>query len=152
MVVTRLEVLVEEGSMRQALDHLLPKIVPGTPYEIRVFNGKPDLLKKLPDRLRGYASLPALAQTAIVVVVDRDRDDCVELKAKLDLIATDAGLAEALEQVLRRAGHHRGGLRKQAAADDIARHFDVDNNRSVSFQKFRDGVRLLIRGTCHAEA
>ena len=49
------------------------------------------MLVKLPARLRGYASwLPKTWR--IVVVVDRDDEDCKELKAKLERIARDAGL------------------------------------------------------------
>ena len=54
-----LEILVEELSAEYAFAALLPAIVPDTPYEVRVFQGKPDLLKKLPSRLQGYASYPA---------------------------------------------------------------------------------------------
>ncbi len=36
------------------------------------------------------------------------------------------------------------GLRKVAAAEDIAPHMDVENNRAKSFQVFRDGLRRLV--------
>ena len=45
-----LEFLVEEESAETALDNLVPKIVgPNISYNIRVFQGKFDLLKKLPE-------------------------------------------------------------------------------------------------------
>lgn len=54
--------------------------------------GKHNLLKRLPGRLRGYAGwLPP--SWRIIVVVDRDQDDCLQLKADLDRFAADAGLA-----------------------------------------------------------
>jgi hypothetical protein len=87
-----LEILVEERSAERALDVLLPRIVPGVDFQIRVFRGKPDLLKKLPDRLRGYAGWITQAGTGLVVLVDRDDDDCLMLKAGMEKMAADAGL------------------------------------------------------------
>lgn len=84
--------MVEERSTEEALDNLLPRIIGGRcTARIHSFNGKPDLLRKLPDRLRGYRYyLPD--DWLIVVLVDLDADDCHELKARLDVIAADAGL------------------------------------------------------------
>jgi Domain of unknown function (DUF4276) len=55
--------------------------------------------------------------------------------------AITGGTAEMLGRALRRAGYHRGGLPKVAAAARIAREMDVDNNSSHSFTIFRDGLR-----------
>lgn len=76
-----LEVLVEERSAEQALRVLLPRIVPDASFEVRVFQGKVDLLKRLPDRLKGYSTWIARADTCLVVLIDRDDDDCLKLKA-----------------------------------------------------------------------
>jgi hypothetical protein len=93
--VANLEVLVEEPSMQQTLRLLLPKIVPGVSFEVRDFRGKHNLLKVLPARLRGYRSWIDAASTRVVVVVDRDDDDCVELKDQLRRAAEQAGLCTA---------------------------------------------------------
>ena len=87
-----LEFLIEEQSMEVFLKGLLPQVLPeDCKYEFRVFQGKQDLLRKLGNRLHGYRHwLPDGGR--IVVVVDRDNDDCVELKDKLEQEATDAGL------------------------------------------------------------
>lgn len=53
------------------------------------------------------------------------------------------GTWEALELVLQRAGHHRGGLAKVRAAEDIARRMDPSRNRSPSFRVFVDGLRRI---------
>lgn len=90
-----LEVLVEERSAEQALRVLLPRIVPNADFEVRVFQGKTDLLKKLPDRLKGYASWITRADTCLVVLVDRDDDDCLKLKADREQVASAAGLLTA---------------------------------------------------------
>jgi Domain of unknown function (DUF4276) len=85
------EVLVEELSAERALTILLPRIIPDVPFRIRGFQGKDDLLKKLPQRLRGYAAWPGADASRIVVLVDQENDDCAMLRRKLDTIAADAG-------------------------------------------------------------
>lgn len=50
-----IEFLVEELSMKEALQNLLPKILGETiSFDIHPYQGKKDLLAKLPHRLRGY--------------------------------------------------------------------------------------------------
>lgn len=88
-----LEVLVEELSAEQALRMLLPRILGNeVTFELHPFRGKPDLLAKLPDRLRAYAHWINGADTRIVVLVDADRQDCAQLKARLEKVAAEAGL------------------------------------------------------------
>lgn len=103
------EVLVEELSALRALDLLLPRVIPGTQFKIRSFQGKHDLINKLPQRLRGYAAWPGVAVSRIVVLVDQDRDDCVTLRQKLDKIAADAGF--------RASGADRSVLNRIAIAE-----------------------------------
>ena len=91
--MTRLEVLSEELSAEKALDILLPKIVPGTPYKIRQFRGKQSLLTRLPQLLRGYTARLAWEQLKVVMLIDRDSDNCLQLKDRLQRIATESGLA-----------------------------------------------------------
>lgn len=77
--------------MEVALEHLLPKISGEIEYEFRRFQCKDELLHRLPERLEGLASwLPAT--WAVLVVTDRDDDDCSALKARLESIAAKAGL------------------------------------------------------------
>ena len=200
-----IEFLVEEPSAEAALRGLVPKIL-GPDVEFRVirFQGKKDLLNLLPGRLKGYRGwIPA--DWRIVVMVDEDRQDCLELKAKLEKAAGDAGLVtktraaggagfqvlnrisieeleawffgdvealhlaypriprsletkskyrdpdaiqggtwEALERELQGKGYFRGGLAKIEAAKAISAHMDPDQNRSKSFQVFRDGLRDMV--------
>ncbi|MEW6741886.1 MAG: DUF4276 family protein [Planctomycetota bacterium] len=92
MTVERVEVLVEEPSAEAALRLVLPRILGNTSFEVYPHSCKEELLMRLPDRLRGYASwLPD--DWRIVVLVDRDEDDCAELKERLEAIAREAGLA-----------------------------------------------------------
>jgi hypothetical protein len=61
-------------------------------FEVHSHQGKANLLGRLPERLRGYLSwIPETWR--IVVLVDRDDDDCKELKARLEKMAADAGRA-----------------------------------------------------------
>ena len=86
-----LEFFVEEPSAEVALNFLVPKILPGFEFKIYPFRGKGDLIKKLPDRLSAYSKW-ITAENMIVILIDRDSEDCHELKDKLESIATDAGL------------------------------------------------------------
>ncbi len=90
-MLERLIVFVEEPSMEATVEHLLPKLMNDVDFEIRRFQCKDDLLKNLPDRLFGYSTwLPK--NWAILVLVDRDDDDCLALKQKLEDMAENAGL------------------------------------------------------------
>lgn len=92
MTVQHVEVLVEEASTEAALRLLLPKMLgEGITFQIYPSNGKQDLLNNLPKRLRGYqAWLPEAWR--IVVVIDRDDDDCNRLKQTLERMAGQAAL------------------------------------------------------------
>ena len=90
-MLEKLIVMVEEPSMEAALEILLPKMLGEVEFQIIRFQCKDDLLKQLPDRLNGYQSwLPA--SWSIVVLLDRDDDDCKVLKQRLEGMAQQAGL------------------------------------------------------------
>lgn len=78
--------------MEAFLRALLPRLLPtDRSFEVHPFQGKADLLGKLQARLRGYAQwLPD--DWRIVVVVDRDDDDCETLKQRLEEMAAAARL------------------------------------------------------------
>lgn len=88
----RIELLLEEPSAEAALRVLVPRIVGGT-HTVRLhsFQGKDDLLHRLPERLTLYAQRPP-GDWRVVVLVDRDREDCLHLKAQLEAEAARAGL------------------------------------------------------------
>jgi hypothetical protein len=92
MIAAHVEILVEESSAEAALRVLVPKIAPGLSFQVYPYQGKQDLLKKLPQRLRGYAKF-LRHNWHIVVLVDRDADDCRQLKARLEEMASAAGLS-----------------------------------------------------------
>jgi hypothetical protein len=92
MKTERLEILVEEPSMEAFLRALLPRVLgPQVGFQIYPYQCKDDLLGKLSARLQGYANwLPDTWR--IVVVVDRDDDDCAALKQRLEQVAAQAGM------------------------------------------------------------
>lgn len=91
----RIEFVVEEQSAEEALKHLLPRLV-GERARWRVINlgSKYKLLKVLPQRLTAYRQrIHQGEDLRVVVLVDRDNDDCEALKRQLENAAYDAGLA-----------------------------------------------------------
>lgn len=77
--------------MEMALRALLPKMVGSASFEVYPYQGKDDLLARLPERLRGYERwVPDTWR--IVVLVDRDDEDCAKLKAALEKVAAAAKL------------------------------------------------------------
>ena len=92
MKADHLVVMVEEPSMEVFLRQALPRILgEETSFDLHPFQGKQDLMDKLPSRLKGYASwLPD--NSRILVLVDRDDDDCAELKERMDRISRTAHL------------------------------------------------------------
>ncbi len=77
-----------EAFLRACLPRVLDEAVE---FNVYPHQCKEDLLARLPQRLKGYARwLPDTWK--IVVVVDRDDDDCHDLKRRMDEIAVQAGL------------------------------------------------------------
>ena len=90
-MIEHFEILVEEPSAEAALRALLPRFIGDATFEVYPHGGKDDLIAKLPVRLRGYARwLPA--NWRILVLVDRDEEDCVLLKRQLEEIAAAASV------------------------------------------------------------
>ena len=86
------ELLVEEPSMEAFLTEAMPRMLPDeSTFAVHAFHGKGQLLDNLESRLRAYAKwLPAVCK--VVVLVDRDREDCLELKRRVEDMAARAGL------------------------------------------------------------
>lgn len=114
MATAHLEVLVEEPSVEAFLRAFLPRLLPqDRTFQVHAFQGKSDLLGKLEARLRGYAAwLPA--DWRVVVVVDRDDDDCRKLKQQLETVATQVGL-----RTRTRAGNAQWQLVNRVAIEEL---------------------------------
>jgi hypothetical protein len=88
-----IDFFLEEYSAKTMLEILLPKILPAhIDWEIRDFRGKQQLLQKIPALLKSYATWIS-SDHHIVILIDRDQDDCHQLKAKLEQIVAEAGLS-----------------------------------------------------------
>jgi Domain of unknown function (DUF4276) len=90
------EFLLEEPSAEVLLQTLVPRILgPSSTFVLHPFQGKDDLMRKLPNRLRAYKNwLPQVYgdNWAIVVLRDEDRQDRYVIKQRMELIAEQAGL------------------------------------------------------------
>jgi hypothetical protein len=89
--VATIDFIVEEPSVEAFLRAVLPGLLGNVSFNIYPFQGKDQLMDRLPSRLRGYSNwIPE--DHRIVVLIDRDDDDCIQLKGQLEQIALDAGL------------------------------------------------------------
>ena len=86
------EFLVEEESCAEFLRVLAPQLLrTGDTFRLHPFQGKMDLLQKLPLRLSGYANWIE-RDWRIVVLLDCDRDECRDLKRRMEDTAIYVGL------------------------------------------------------------
>lgn len=109
-----IELLVEEASAEAFFQTLLPRLLPqGRTFAVHASQGKADLLKNLTQRLAAYAHwLPD--DWRLFVVVDRDSDDCLDLKRRLEAIARQAGL-----MTRSRAGENRWQLANRIVVEEL---------------------------------
>ena len=82
----KLVFLLEESSMKELLDILLPKILPeGVAFETIPHSGKSDLKKSIPTKLKGWNE----PDVKFVIVHDQDSNDCMLLKQELLKLCED---------------------------------------------------------------
>lgn len=93
--MSRMVFLLEERSMKTLLDNLLPRLMPGISFICIPHEGKQDLEKSIPRKLRAWHE----PETAFVVVRDNDGGDCVALKQKLKTLCKEAGRPDALVRI-----------------------------------------------------
>lgn len=93
--MSRLVFLLEERSMQVLLDGLLPRIMPDLQFLCVPHEGKADLEKSIPRKLRGWRE-PGVR---FVVVRDNDAGDCRALKRRLTDLCAKAGRADTLVRI-----------------------------------------------------
>lgn len=87
-----LYIYLEEASAEAALRSIMPRLLPeGWQTIYAVFQGKDDLLDKLPSRLKVYRHWPP-EQWRVLVLVDRDEAECEVLKERLEQMAVGEDL------------------------------------------------------------
>jgi hypothetical protein len=92
----RLVFMVEEPSMKTLLDELLPRLFPDLEFLCIPHEGKTDLEKSIPRKLRAWT----VPDDRFVVVRDNDGADCLALKARLGRLCQSAGRADTLIRIV----------------------------------------------------
>lgn len=77
--MSRIVFLLEEYSMEVLLRGLMPRLFPGVPFLCVTHEGKQDLEKSLPRKLRGWSE----RNVRFCVIRDNDGADCTEVKRRL---------------------------------------------------------------------
>lgn len=91
-----LVLLLEELSARDLLEGLLPKLIPGdVAIRYLVFEGKQDLEKQLPRKIRSWL----MPDSLFVVMRDQDSMDCAEAKRRLVERVAESGRDGVLVRV-----------------------------------------------------
>ncbi len=93
--MSRIVFLVEEYSMKVLLDVLLPRLVPGLAFLCVPHQGKQDLEKSIPKKLRAWHE-PGVR---FVVLRDNDRADCRALKGRLVALCRNGGRQDTLVRI-----------------------------------------------------
>lgn len=181
----RVEFLLEEPSMMNFLEIILPEILPidmvlGVNCFLRPHQGKQDLKKSIPRKVRVFSNYHM--PTKIVVVHDQDSNDCIQLKSELTAICNANGDCPVLIRIACRELEnwylgdmkaisqvypgfkpktHRykskfrivdntfgsveleamiPSFQKSYASRNIPHYIELDKNKSVSFQHFKNGL------------
>ena len=129
--------------MEAALLPLLPKMLGNITFQVYPHQCKDEMLSRLPERLRGYSFwLPETWR--IVVIVDRDGDDCFELKKSLEKFAKNVSLPTRTS-----SGSKKYSVLNRLAIEELEAWFFGDwravctayprTNRKIPYQsKYRD--------------
>lgn len=99
----RIEFLLEEQSMKFFLIDFLPRILPQNmkfeeDYFIRVFNGKQDLKRNLPFKIKAYSNFQE--KVKVFILHDQDSSDCRLLKNELLEICKKNGNCELMIRIV----------------------------------------------------
>lgn len=92
-MIDQLEFLVEEPSIAEVLQSVLPKVLPDRwvlnyNYFIRVHEGKQDLQRSIPRKI--HAASHSQRSIGFVIIQDQDSNDCRALKSRLVLLCNNA--------------------------------------------------------------
>lgn len=94
--MSRLVFLLEEYSMKVLLDGLLPRLFPDLPFLCVPHEGKQDLDRSVPRKLRAWR-VPGVH---FAVVRDNDGGDCHVLKEKLTRLCQEGGRRDTLVRIV----------------------------------------------------
>ena len=94
--MTKLVFLVEEPSMADLLNELLPRLFPCLLFQCVPHEGKSDLEKSIPRKLRAWRE----PDVRFMVMRDQNGGDCRQVKAKLAERCKQGGRTDALVRVV----------------------------------------------------
>jgi hypothetical protein len=127
--------LLEETSMKIALNHLLKNIIPeDIEFQLISHQGKSALCKSIPHKLKGWRE-PGVR---FVIVHDQDSTDCIKLKTDLVKLTEEAGRKDTLIRIACTE------LESWFIGDLIAveRAYSINLDRHKNKAKYRDPDRI----------
>ena len=93
--MSRMVFLLEERSMKTLLDRLLPRFIPEMAFICIPHEGKQDLERSIPRKLRAWREPGA----RFVVIRDNDGGDCYALKERLVTLCTNSVRTDVLVRI-----------------------------------------------------
>lgn len=93
--MSRLVFLLEEYSMKVLLEGLLPRFFPELPFLCISHQGKQDLEKSIPRKLKAWRE----PGTQFVVLRDNDGGECLTLKERLKRLCEENGRPDSLVRI-----------------------------------------------------
>jgi len=93
--MSRIVFLLEEFSMKVFLEGLIPRLYPKLQFLCISHEGKQDLEKSIPKKLRAWHE-PGVK---FIILRDNDGGDCLALKLKLKNLCADSGRPDSLVRV-----------------------------------------------------
>ena len=94
--MNRVVFLLEEASMRNLLNGLLPRLYPDMVFSCLSHEGKSDLEKSIPRKSRAWRE----PDVRFVILRDNDGGDCVRQKRRLLQTCQQAGRADTLVRIV----------------------------------------------------
>ena len=93
--MSRVVFLLEEYSMKTLLDQLLPRLFPELSFLCLKHEGKQDLERSIPIKLRAW-NVPG---DRFIVLRDNDGGDCKRLKSQLSSLCREAGRPDTVVRI-----------------------------------------------------
>jgi hypothetical protein len=123
----RIIFLLEEPSMKELLDRLIPRLFPGLERDVHFqcvpHHGKTDLERSIPRKLKGWKE----PNVRFVILEDNDNRACESVKQRLTQLANGSGRADTLVRLVCQEleSWYIGDLKALSEAfgeDDLDRH------------------------------
>lgn len=143
--MARIEILVEEPSMKEFLSILLPNVISepwvlNENYFIRAFEGKTDLQRNIPSKVK-FLSNWRHEKVGLVIMQDQDSADCKVLKQKLVDICEESGNCPKLVRIVCKE------LESWYIGDFEAVHMAYQN---FNYQNYINKAKYRIPDNCNA--